>query len=248
QLAIFIRPEYFVDTSLLIHMADLLSFVNDQDFALVLLKENDIRLIWVLLVDEGPDKNPKYFKILLNLDYLTVRMHAPYQSAYNPVKKSMVSLSEKLAGITLPIDEYSTHLDSQGNVVDEELAQCNFEFSGNRLCELWNRDDIYAPDIVLLLDQNDGFLPPIAKGMNGHYIDSIHAFQYFDKLKIPQYDSSYLSILKEMYQYLCCNKCIDEAVNLNFRVAEDVVNHDLLEDEISNSREVQSENEWELID
>ncbi|CAG8765190.1 25716_t:CDS:1, partial [Dentiscutata erythropus] len=43
-------------------------------------------------------------------------------------------------------------------------------------------------------------------------------------------------------------KQVDEtslAVNLlNFRVAEDVVDHNLLEDEISNSREVQSENEW----
>ncbi|CAG8613517.1 2826_t:CDS:2 [Dentiscutata heterogama] len=30
---------------------------------------------------------------------------------------------------------------------------------------------------------------------------------------------------------------------LNFRVAEDIVYHDLLEDKISNSREIQSENE-----
>ncbi|CAG8807768.1 38067_t:CDS:2 [Gigaspora margarita] len=246
-------------TSLLTHMADLLSLVNDQDFASVLLKENDIRLIWAL-----------------DLDYLTVRTHVPYQSAYNPVERSMASLLEKLAGITLPIDKYGMHLDSQGNVVDEELAQYNFEFLGNRLCELWSRDDIYAPDAVLLLDQNDGFLPPIAKGMNGHYIDPIHTLQYFDKLKIPQYDSSCSSISKEIYQCLYYNKCgkyyptlkfianhkyqqhpskcgrpqkqVDETVNLNFRVAEDVVDHDLLEDEISNSHEVQSENEWKLID
>ncbi|CAG8823001.1 4875_t:CDS:1, partial [Gigaspora rosea] len=43
-------------------------------------------------------------------------------------------------------------------------------------------------------------------------------------------------------------KQVDETINLNFRVAEDVVGRDLLEGEISNSREVQSENEWELID
>ncbi|CAG8770970.1 8402_t:CDS:2, partial [Gigaspora margarita] len=306
RLAIIIRPEDFMGTSLLTHMTDLLSLVNNQDFASVLLKENNVGPIWVFLVDRGPDKNPKHFKNIieycnllqaLDLDYLTVRMHAPYQSAYNPVERSMASLSEKLAGITLPIDEYGVLLDSQGNVVDEELAWHNFEFSGNRLCELWNRDDIYgkpvtvqyvnqisqpfddiddivsptwewiehhaqlcrysldlkkcknhqccheyrAPDAALLLDQNDGFFPPVAKGKNGHYIDPIHAFQYFDKLKIPQYDSSCPSILKEMYQHLYCSKCVDEtslAVKLlNFRVAEDVVDHDLLEDEISNSCE-----------
>ncbi|CAG8842729.1 26020_t:CDS:1, partial [Gigaspora margarita] len=93
---------------------------------------------------------------------------------------------------------------------------------------------------------------------------------------IPQYDSSCPSISKKMYQCLCCNKCgkyyptlkfianhkcqqhlfkrgrprkqVDETINLNFRVAKDVVDRDLLEDEISNSRKVQSENEWELID
>ena len=58
----------------------------------------------------------------LDLDYLTVHTHTPGQSAYNPVERSMASLSAKLAGITLPIGEFGSHLNSQGNVVDEELA------------------------------------------------------------------------------------------------------------------------------
>jgi hypothetical protein len=57
------------------------------------------------------------------LDYLTVRTHAPGQSAYNPIEQSMASLSEKLAGITLPIGEFGSHINSQGNVIDEELAK-----------------------------------------------------------------------------------------------------------------------------
>ncbi|CAG8569541.1 15189_t:CDS:2 [Cetraspora pellucida] len=169
QLAIFIRLEYFVNTSSLMHMPDLLIFVNNQDFAPVLLKENKA----------------------LDLDYLTICTHAPYQSAYNSVKRSMAFLSEKLTGITLPIDEYGVHLDSQKNVVNKELAQYNFEFSENRLCELWNRDNIYDKPVTvyyvdqisqpfgdinhqycheyktsnaaLLLVQNNGFLLPIAK-------------------------------------------------------------------------------------
>ncbi|CAB4461237.1 unnamed protein product [Rhizophagus irregularis] len=36
-----------------------------------------------------------------DLDYLTVRTHAPGQSAYNPVERSMASLSGKLAGVEL---------------------------------------------------------------------------------------------------------------------------------------------------
>jgi len=34
----------------------------------------------------------------------------------------MATLSKKVAGITLPIDHFGTHLDSQGKVRDRELA------------------------------------------------------------------------------------------------------------------------------
>ncbi|CAG8798828.1 18963_t:CDS:2, partial [Gigaspora margarita] len=218
QLAIFIRPEYFVSTSSSIHMDDLLSLVDNQEFVSVLLCKNKT----------------------LDLDYLTIHMHAPYQSAYNPVERSMAFLSEKLAGITLPVDEYGVHPDSQGNIVDEELAWHNFEFLGNQL----------SSDAALLLDQNDGFLPPITKGMNGHFIDLIHALQYFDKLKIQLYDRSCPSISNEMYQHLCCSKYAGEpsleAGLLNFRVAEDIVgcNH---KEEISNLYDLQSNKECESI-
>ena len=48
----------------------------------------------------------------------------------------MASLSAKLAGITLPVNEFGSHLDSQGNVIDEELTRQNFEFSGKKLCDI----------------------------------------------------------------------------------------------------------------
>ena len=237
QLAIFVRPEYFVGTTSSTHMSDLQSIVANQHFVRALTKNGQVRPIWVLLVDGGPDENPRHMKNIieycklfrsLNLDYLTVRTHAPGQSAYNPVKRSMASLSTKLAGITLPVDKFGSHLDSQGKVVDDELARRNFEFSGKSLCDLWKRDEIYgkpviveyvdqenqqfaetqsiswewlenhtqicrysldikkcknrqccneyiASDAALLLDQNDGFLPPIMKGKDEHFINPIHA-------------------------------------------------------------------------
>jgi len=95
--------------------------------------------LWVLLVDGGPDENPKHLKNIieycklfrfLDLDYITVRTHAPGQSSFNPVERGMAPLSSKLAGIVLPIDHYGTHLNSQGKVINEELAKKNFRFSG----------------------------------------------------------------------------------------------------------------------
>ncbi|CAB4422741.1 unnamed protein product [Rhizophagus irregularis] len=270
KLSIFIRPEYFIGTSSETHIADLESIVSNEEFFTIIKKDDEVKPIWILLVDGGPDENPKHMKNIiqyahlfraLNLDYLTVRTHAPGQSAYNPVERGMASLSAKLAGITLPVNEFSSHLDSQGNVIDEELARRNFEFSGKRLCDIWRRDDIHgkpvtveyidkeiipfnefdsstswewienhaqicrysldikkcknreccsenrATDAMLLLDENDGFLPPITKGKDGHFINPIHALQYYDKLKILPYDRCCPSISQELHQRLCCNIC-----------------------------------------
>jgi len=131
QLAIFVRPEYFVSTTSSTHMSDLQSIVANQHFVRALTKNGQVRPIWVLLVDGGPDENPRHMKNIieycklfrsLNLDYLTVRTHAPGQSAYNLIEHSMASLSTKLAGITLSVNKFGSHLDSQEKVVNDELA------------------------------------------------------------------------------------------------------------------------------
>jgi hypothetical protein len=270
QLSIFIRPEYFIGTSSTTHMADLESIISNEIFSTTLKQENKVKPILILLVDGGPDENPKHMKNIiqyahlfrsLDLDYLTVRTHAPGQSAYNPVERSMASLSEKLAGVTLPIDKFGSHLNSQGNVIDEELARRNFKYSGEKLCDIWNRDNIHgkpvtveyveqeripfdepepliswgwienhtqicrysldikkckdreccdeyrAPDIAILLDENNGFFPPLIKGKDGHFINPIHALQYYDKLKMLKYDRCCPSISQELHQRLCCNIC-----------------------------------------
>jgi len=100
------------------------------------LKANgQIRPIWILLVDDGPDENPRHLKNIkvycqlfkkFDLDYLSVQTHAPGQSKYNPVERGMVTLSGKLTGITLPIDHFRKYLDSQGKVMNPELAAQNF--------------------------------------------------------------------------------------------------------------------------
>ena len=59
----------------------------------------------------------------------------------------MATLSGKLAGITLPIDHFGVHLDSQGKVVDSELATQNFRYSGEAFCEIWYRDLILGKKV-----------------------------------------------------------------------------------------------------
>ncbi|CAG8796289.1 18542_t:CDS:2, partial [Gigaspora margarita] len=235
QLAIFIRPEYFVGTSFLTHMSDLQSIISNQQFAAAILKEDKVKPVWVLLIDGGPDENPKHLK---NIIYV-----------YNPVERSMASLSEKLAGIILPINKFGSHLDSQGKVLDENLVYKNFEFAGKSLCDIWKKDDINSKPVTteyidqvrqpfaemgsliswewvdqhtqisLFLDQNNGFLSSITKGKDQYYINPIHALQYYDKLKILPYDCCYPSISRELHQRLCYTTCANGPSN----AAEDVM-------------------------
>ena|SRR6266540_2766504 len=56
----------------------------------------------------------------------------------------MAILSCKLASITLPIDHFGIHLNTQGKIIDPELAAQNFCYSGEALCEIWCRDLIFG--------------------------------------------------------------------------------------------------------
>ncbi|PKB94336.1 hypothetical protein RhiirA5_386722, partial [Rhizophagus irregularis] len=279
QLSIFVHPQYHVGTSSSTHMSDLNSLIQDSQFDGILKINGQIKPIWILLVDGGPDENPRHMKNIFqyckmfcnfDLDYLSVRTHAPGQSAYNPVERSMSTLSQKLAGITLPIDKFGSHLNSQGQVTDLELAMKNFRYAGEALCTLWKRDPIFGKPVIaqytdqknspfddilfpgseninesavpwqwienhtkicqysldikkcedssccspkrheeaaVLLAENDGFLPPVTKGKDGHFLNPLHILEYCDKLKIPGNDAHCPSINADTYERLCCSEC-----------------------------------------
>ncbi|CAG8651406.1 22957_t:CDS:1 [Cetraspora pellucida] len=205
-----------------------------------------------------------------NLDYLTVRTHTPYHSAYNPVEHGMATLSQKLAGIVLPIDKYGIHLNSQGEVINQELAKKNFQYAGETLYNLWNWDPIFGNSVIThyidqhtssfnnvtfpeydtnnivkstipwkwlenhtkmcqysldikkcdnisccmpkcckdatnLLALNNGFLPPLVKENDKHYLNLIYTLEFYDINKLPGYDMHCPFLTN--YKKLCCSIC-----------------------------------------
>ncbi|CAI2198569.1 19150_t:CDS:1, partial [Funneliformis geosporum] len=145
QLAIFVRHQWSLGISSLTHMQDLESLILDPQYDDTLKADGEIQPIWILLVDGGPDENPRHLKNIkkyiqlfrkFDLDYLTMRTHASGQSKYNPVERIMATLSGKLAGITLPIDHFGTHLDTQSKVINPELALQNFRYAREVLCDI----------------------------------------------------------------------------------------------------------------
>lgn len=59
----------------------------------------------------------------------------------------MASLSEKLADVTLSINKFRLHLNSQGNVIDEKLARQNFKYSGKK-CAIYEIEIIYMENLL----------------------------------------------------------------------------------------------------
>ena len=59
----------------------------------------------------------------------------------------MATLSGKLAGITLPIDHFGKHLNTQGKVNNLELALQNFRYAREALCDIWRHDLIFRRSV-----------------------------------------------------------------------------------------------------
>ncbi len=62
QLAIFVHHQWSLETSLLTHMQDLESLTLDPQYDDVLKANREIRPIWILLVNGGPDENSRLLK------------------------------------------------------------------------------------------------------------------------------------------------------------------------------------------
>ncbi|PKB95214.1 hypothetical protein RhiirA5_437132 [Rhizophagus irregularis] len=142
-----------IGTSSLTHMQDLKSLTSDPQYDDALKINREIRPIWILLVDGGPDENSRHLKNIktycqlfqkFNLDYLT----------------GIAILSGKLTGIILPINHFGTHLNTQGKVINPELALQNFKYAGEALCDIWRHvlsfgrsvDARYVEELVNLFE------------------------------------------------------------------------------------------------
>lgn len=119
-------------------MQDLKNLVSNSQYDDMLKINGIVQFIWILLINRRPDENSKHhlknikaycqlFK-KFDLDFLSIRIHASDQSKYNSVERSIATLSSKLTGIILPIDHFGIYLNTQGKVINLELAAQNFHY------------------------------------------------------------------------------------------------------------------------
>lgn len=129
------------------HSRDLKCLVGLQNFEkLVKTEAGTIKPIIIIMVDGGPDENPRYSAVIAcaidrfkewNLDGLFVATNAPGRSAFNRVERIMAPFSRSLSGVILSHNHEGNHLDSQMNTVDEDLEKKNFACAGKILADIW---------------------------------------------------------------------------------------------------------------
>ncbi|CAF4172871.1 unnamed protein product, partial [Rotaria sp. Silwood2] len=129
------------------HHHDFSLLFDSKEFESVMKINGQCKPIVIICVDGGPDENPPYAKTLAGgidlfkkyqLDCLFVASNCPGRSAFNMVERRMAPLSNQLAGLILPHDYFGTHLDDNGNTLDEQLEIRNFKRAGECLAEVWN--------------------------------------------------------------------------------------------------------------
>ncbi|CAG8703117.1 5285_t:CDS:2 [Gigaspora rosea] len=94
------------------------------------------------------------------------------------------------------------------------------------LCDAWNRDLIFGKHVnakyvkesinpfkdlqfetMDFLKLNNGFLTPVTKAKDGHYVNAIHLLEYCDYIKVPGYNLHCSSLDRLTYLRLCCPEC-----------------------------------------
>ncbi|CAG8838549.1 2907_t:CDS:2, partial [Gigaspora margarita] len=103
------------------------------------------------------------------------------------------TLSGKLAGITLLIDYFGTHLNTQENVIHPELQNVLSPGHGLKSIAICANTLLISDDI------------PISK--DGHFVNPIYLLEYCDYIKVPGYDLHCPSLDKLTYLHLCCPEC-----------------------------------------
>lgn len=117
------------------HALDFERLLKIPEFDSITKVGNAVKPVVILIVDGGPDENPRYQKTIQvavhhflkhQLDCIFVATNAPGRSAFNRVERRMAPLSKELSGLILPHEYYGTHLDANGKTIDPELEKKKF--------------------------------------------------------------------------------------------------------------------------
>ncbi|KAJ8677083.1 hypothetical protein QAD02_012870, partial [Eretmocerus hayati] len=171
------------------HVKDIDRLLELEDFkSIVKAKDGSDKLVIILLVDGGPDENPR-FKTNLAHYVQTFLKRSPYgmfvvtnalgRSASNPVERRMAPLSRALFGLVLSHDHCGSHLDGSDRTVDLELEKENFKHAGETLASIWSEMCIDGYNVLSEFVPCDESLPePALCSDHKWYANHVRESQY----------------------------------------------------------------------
>ncbi|GBB94372.1 hypothetical protein RclHR1_23400003 [Rhizophagus clarus] len=198
KVRIFIRPEYFLSTSCKTHMVDLMSITKEVNFREFTHNEDSVKPFWCLLTDGEPDENPRFLANITKYLLLFKKLDLDSELMLQGIITTYVEDHDQAD--FLDIEEGSW------DWIDRHAQICRYSLD-IRKCK--DRNCCAQPralEIHNLLSANNGFLPPVIRGHDGHFLNLIHTLEYFGE-KLPGYDEHCPSITSDLYHSLTCRKC-----------------------------------------
>lgn len=117
-----------------------------------------------------------------NLDSNFIIINVPGRSAYNRLERRMAKLSNDIAGVVLPHDNYGYHLDNSDATIDEELEKKISAFVCMTLAEIWNKMVIDRCPVDAEYVSEDGVREMLVDVTAEWYSIHVQESQYFSQV------------------------------------------------------------------
>lgn len=210
------------------HSRDFSRLLNLEEFDdITKSRSGDIKPMFIMLVDGGPDENPRYPKTIcaainhfrnFNLDAIFIATNAPGRSAFNPVERRMAPLSRQLSGVILPYEHYGTHLDANGKTVDVELEIKNFEHAGQTLADIFSNTVIDGYPVVseyVNPEQDDDYFEETVEADETWKMKHVKTSQYFLQI-VKCFDKACCSPPRGSYLNFFPNRFLPAPISIKY--------------------------------
>ena len=147
-LVVTVRPLY-LQSDPFTHFIDHVKFTSLPQTKEFSHYEGEAKPVEIHVTDGGSDVATKnllvrftmmQYLISRKLQFLFHRRHAPDDSPYNRVERSMSQLTKYMAGNTIPLNSFGVHLKNKKTIVgQEELEKKNLDEGCRLLAALWDK-------------------------------------------------------------------------------------------------------------
>ncbi|CAG8735042.1 11459_t:CDS:2 [Dentiscutata erythropus] len=151
---------------------------------------------------------PVQKRVACSIEAAKTKLKELKQEEDNNVKKEEKKLNQRNFDNKKEQDfNKSTNTSVLWSWIEKHCSLCQYLIDIKRCTNLSCCGPTRVQEAMDFLQPFDGFLLPVTKARDGHYINPVHLLQYSERFKVPDYDEHCPSINQTMYSRLCCSIC-----------------------------------------